>query len=95
MKHKFETFEKFKEFQREVENQVDRKIKHLRSDRGGEYLSFEFEAHIKACGIMPKRMPAGMPQRNDVSKLHNRTMLDRVRSLMSLSDLSISFWGYA
>jgi hypothetical protein len=37
MKHKSETFEKFKEFQNEVENQLDRKIKHLRSDRGGEY----------------------------------------------------------
>jgi hypothetical protein len=53
MKHKSETFEKFKEFQNEVENQLDRKIKHLRSDRGGEYLSFEFEIHLKACGIMP------------------------------------------
>ena len=35
MKHKSETFEKFKEFQSEVENQRDRKIKFLRSDRGG------------------------------------------------------------
>ena len=33
MKHKSETFEKFKEFQSEVENQL-KKIKHLRSDRG-------------------------------------------------------------
>jgi hypothetical protein len=39
MKHKFETFEKVKEFQNEVENQRGKKIKALRSDRGGEYLS--------------------------------------------------------
>ena len=39
MKHKSETFEKFKEFQSEVQNQLGKKIKHLRSDRGGEYLS--------------------------------------------------------
>src|SRR6187401_2835554 len=45
MKHKSETFEKFKEFQNEVENQRDRKIKFLRSDRGGEYLSHEFGTH--------------------------------------------------
>jgi hypothetical protein len=32
IKHKPETFEKFKEFQNEVENQLDKKIKHLRSD---------------------------------------------------------------
>ena len=36
MKHKFETFEKFKEFQSEVENHCNKKIKLLRSDRGGE-----------------------------------------------------------
>ena len=39
MRHKSETFEKFKEFQNEVENQLGKKIKLLRSDRGGEYMS--------------------------------------------------------
>ena len=37
IKHNSETFEKFKEFKQEVENQLGRKIKMLRSDRGGEY----------------------------------------------------------
>src|SRR3954463_15583721 len=40
MKHKSETFEKFKKFQSEVENQRNKKIKFLRSDRGGEYISY-------------------------------------------------------
>ena len=40
MKHKSKTFEKFKEFQSEVENHRNKKIKFLRSDRGGEYLSY-------------------------------------------------------
>ena len=35
------------------------------------------------------------PQRNGVSERHNRTLLDMVRSMMSLTDLSLSFWGYA
>src|SRR3954470_6782753 len=48
MKHKSETFEKFKEFQNEVENHRNRKIKFLRSDRGGEYLSYDFLTHLKA-----------------------------------------------
>ena len=52
MKHKSETFEKFKEFQSEVENQRDRKIKFLQSDRGGEYLSHEFGTHLRKCGIV-------------------------------------------
>ena len=47
MKHKFETFEKFKEFQSEMENHRNKKIKFQRSDRGGEYLSYEFGLHLK------------------------------------------------
>ena len=94
-KHKSETFEKFKEFQSEVENQCGKKIKALRSDRGGEYLSHEFSNHLKSCGIVPQLTPPGTPQRNGVSERRNRTLLDMVRSMMSQSDLPLSFWGYA
>ena len=46
-KHKSETFEKFKEFQSEVENHRNKKIKFLQYDRGGKYLSYEFGLHLK------------------------------------------------
>ena len=52
MKHKSKTFEKFKEFQSEVENHRNKKIKFLRSDRGEEYLSYEFGLQLKQCGIV-------------------------------------------
>ena len=32
---------------------------------------------------------------NGVSERRNRTLLDMVRSMMSLTDLPLSFWGYA
>ena len=51
MKHKYETFEKFKEFQSEVENHRAKKIKFLRSDRGDKYLSYEFGLQLKQCGM--------------------------------------------
>jgi len=37
----------------------------------------------------------GTPQRNGVSERRNRTLLDMVRSMMSLIELALSFWGYA
>src|SRR5215216_4074181 len=95
MKHKSKTFEKFKEFQSEVENHRNKKIKFLQSDRGGKYLSYEFGLHLKQCGIVSQLMPPGTPQRNGVSERRNRTLLDMVRSMMSLTDLPLSFWGYA
>ena len=39
MKHKSESFEMFKIFKNEVQNQVGKNIKALRSYRGGKYLS--------------------------------------------------------
>ena len=39
--------------------------------------------------------PSGTPQRNGVSEHCNRTLLDMIRSMMSLTDLPLSFCGYA
>ena len=78
-----------------MENHRNKKIKFLQSDRGGEYLSYEFGLHIKQCGIVSQLTPDGTPQRNGVSKRRNLTFLDMVRSMMSLTDLPLSFWGYA
>ena len=94
MKHKSETFKKFKEFQSEVENHRNNKIKFLRSDRGGEYLSYEFGLQLKQCEIVSLLTPPETPQHNGVSERHNRTLLDIVQSMMSLTDLPLSFWGY-
>ena len=40
-------------------------------------------------------MPLGTPQRNGVSERHNRTLFDIVQSMMPLTDLPLSSWGYA
>jgi hypothetical protein len=50
---------------------------------------------MKQCGIVSQLTPAGTPQRNGVSECRNRTLLDMVRSMMSLTDLPLSFWGHA
>ena len=52
MKHKSESFEMFKIFKNKVQNQLGKNIKALRSDRGGEYLSQEFNDHLRDCGIV-------------------------------------------
>ena len=95
MKHRSQTFEKFKEFQSEVENHRNKKIKFLRSDRGEVYLSYEFGLQLKQCEIVSLLTPPRTPQCNGVSEHHNRTLLDIVQSMMSLTNLPLSFWGYA
>ena len=58
-------------------------------------MSYEFGLHLKQCGIVSQLTPPETPQRNGVSECRNRTLLDMVRSMMSLTDLTLSFLGYA
>ena len=46
LKNKSDTFEKFQDFLKEVENQFGRKIKRIRSDRGREYESSAFNSYL-------------------------------------------------
>ncbi|GJT22376.1 retrotransposon protein, putative, ty1-copia subclass [Tanacetum coccineum] len=95
LKYKHEVFETFKVFQKEVENQLGKTIKSLRSDRRGDYMSQEFLDHLKDHGIIAYRTPPYTPQHNGVSKRRNRTLLDMVHSMMSQTTLPKSFWDYA
>ena len=95
MKHKSESFEKFKELRNEFEKQTGKCIKILRSDRGGEYFLDQFKDHLKDNDIISQLTPPGTPQHNGVVERRNRSLSDMVCSMMSMSELPVSFWGYA
>nr|GEY23923.1 hypothetical protein [Tanacetum cinerariifolium] len=79
----------------EVENQLEKTIKSLRSDCGGEYMSQEFLDHLKEYVIIAHRTPSYTPQHNGVSERRNQTLLDMVRFMMSQTTIPKSFWDYA
>nr|GEZ25089.1 hypothetical protein [Tanacetum cinerariifolium] len=76
LKHIHEVFETLKVFKNEVENQLGKNIKALRSDRGGEYISQEFKDYLNACGNVQNLTPSYTPQHNRVSKRRNHTLLN-------------------
>nr|GEV57840.1 retrotransposon protein, putative, Ty1-copia subclass [Tanacetum cinerariifolium] len=80
-------------FKNEVENQLEKTIKSIRSDRGGEYISQGFKYYLKACGIVQQLTPP--THHNGVSERRNRTLLYMVRSMMNLTTLPLSLWDYA
>ena len=78
-----------------VENQLDRKIKALRTDRGWEYLSDQFKELCDERGIERQLIIPGTPQQNGVAKRWNTILLKMVRSMMAQANLLITYWGDA
>src|SRR6266581_6500927 len=70
-------------------------IKVLRSDRGGEYLSDAFNAHLAAAGMARKLTVHDTLQLNGVAERLNHTLLERIRAFAHGSGLPKSLWGKA
>nr|XP_034931745.1 uncharacterized protein LOC118062152 [Populus alba] len=62
---KSEAFSAFKSFKTHVENQVERTIKTLRTDQGGEFCSKEFQVFCDEHGNQRHLIAAYTPQQND------------------------------
>ena len=91
LKSKDEALNFFKIYKAEVENQLDRRIKRLRYDRGGEYFSNEFDAFCVEHGIIHEMTPPYSPQSNGVAKRKNRTLTDLVNAMLDTSGLSMAW----
>ena len=87
----------FKSFKVEVENQLNKRNKNVRSDHGGEYYGKydgsgeqrpgPFAKFLEECGIIPQYTMPSSPSMNDVAERRKRTLKDMVRSMISHSNL--------
>jgi transposase InsO family protein len=67
-KLKDEALHYFKIYKVEAENQIKRKIKHVRTDSGGEYFSNLFTLFCEEHGIIHERTSSYSPQSNGGSR---------------------------
>ncbi len=110
MKNKSDSFECFKKFHKYTEyhtgNKVQRlqihkytnnptRLKFLRTDNGGEYLSNEFRAYLAENGIHHQLTVAYTPQQNGVAERMNRTLMNLVRSMLHDKNIEKRFWAEA
>ena len=92
---KSEAFTIFKNYKNLVEKETGAFICCLRTDRGGEFTSHEFDAFCKANGISRQLTAAYTPQQNGVAERKNRTIMNMVRSMLSEKQVPKNFWAEA
>ena len=102
---KSQSLDVFKTFKVEVENQLNKRINCVRSDRGGEYYGRydgsgeqrpgPFAKYLDECGIVPQYTMSGSPSMNGVAERRNITLKDMVRSMICHSNLPESLRGEA
>ena len=94
LRSKEEALEMFQHFKNEVENQLDRKIKVIRSDRGGEYEA-PFGDLCSQHGIIHQTAAPYSPQKNGVADRKNKTLKEMMNALLLSSRLPQNLWGEA
>ena len=81
LKDKSGAFAAFKQFKAYAENQLNAKIKCLRDDKGGEYMSKDFDSFLKAAGIHRQHTVRAEPHQNGVAERANRTIGEGVTAI--------------
>ena len=88
----FEAFQKYKAL---AENQTSCRIKHLRDDKGGEFVSKNFQEFCDAAGIVREHTIRATPEQNGRVERVNRWIADGVTAKLAEANLPLSFWGLA
>lgn len=67
----------------------------MRTDNGLEFCNTKFDAYCKKHGIERNRTCVYTPQQNGVAERMNRTVMEKVRCMLSESGLEERFWAEA
>ena len=94
LKSKDEAIDKFVLYKNEVENQLNKRIKVVRSDRGGEYVS-PYADFCAKNGIRHEFTSPYSPQSNGIAERKNRTLKEMVNAMIISSGVNQSMWGEA
>ena len=92
LRSKSKVFFVFQKFLVYVETQFSSRIKVLRNDSSGEYMSHEFHDFLQHKGIISQHSCPYTPQQNGVVERKNRHLLDVVRTLLLESSVPSTFW---
>ncbi|GJS33145.1 putative ribonuclease H-like domain-containing protein [Tanacetum coccineum] len=92
---KDETSEILKNFIKEIENLVDKKVKIIKSDNGTEFKNKVIDDFYREKGIKREYSIARTLQQNGVAERRNRTLIEAARTMLADFKLPTTFWAQA
>lgn len=95
LKDKMNILNVFKDFKAKVENELNAKIKMIRTDNGTEYCNYNLEKYLSANGIIHQTSIPYTPQHNGLAERMNRTLVERARCMLFYAKLEKSYWAEA
>lgn len=95
MKRKSEVFARFREYEAMVTAKFNLKISKLTIDQGREYLSNDQKQFYLQKGIQIEPTVAYTPQQNGVAERFNRTIVEKVRTMLIASHVPKTLWSEA
>ena len=95
LKQKSDAFASFKAYMAWAETQTGRKLKAIRSDRGGEFLSSEFDVFLREKGIEHQLSVVRTPQQNERAERWQQTIKYKAAAMHLHASLSSGFWTLA
>jgi hypothetical protein len=93
MKTEDEVLDRFQEFSAQVENLVEKKIKVLRLDNGGEYNFDDFSDFCKEAGIKKDSIVPCNPQQNGFVERKKRSIMEDVEAMIHGQNLPMFLWA--
>ena len=93
LKLKSDAFEAFKRYKTYAEARFGRKLLSLQDDKGGEYMSNEFNSFCSEHGIHRRHSTRNIPQQNGVAERANRTLEEHCTAMLFQANLPASFLG--
>ncbi|GKB03096.1 putative ribonuclease H-like domain-containing protein [Tanacetum coccineum] len=95
LRTKDETNGILKDFIRQIENQLNQKVKTIRCDNGTEFKNKDVIEFCGSKGIKREYSNARTPQQNGVAERKNRTLIEAARTMLADSFLPNTFWAEA
>ncbi|GJU60624.1 putative ribonuclease H-like domain-containing protein [Tanacetum coccineum] len=95
LRTKDETSGILKDFIRQIENQLNQKVKTIRCDNGTEFKNRDFIEFCGSKGIKREYSNARTPQQNGVAERKNMTLIVATRTMLADSFLRNTFWAEA